>query len=37
MIEKIEKFINEFSLKCCNDLILEGTDKFELIKRINNI
>ncbi|QKE29969.1 hypothetical protein AACT_2912 [Arcobacter acticola] len=31
------KFINEFSLKCCNDLILEGTDEFELIKRVDNI
>lgn len=31
------KFINDFSSKCCNDLILEGTEQFELIKRVNNI
>jgi hypothetical protein len=31
------KMINEFTSKCCNDLLLEGTDSLEVVKRVLNV
>ena len=30
-------FIEQFSKKCCNNLILENSDDFTFIKRVQNV
>ena len=30
-------FIEQFSKKCCNNLILENSDDFTIIKRVQNV